>query len=198
MQVASGRVLIAALLGAGRQRPVRVGSGGVSCDSRAAFAGQARFPVADWKKQAVDAVIVLGDAACARDVATELSRARLASVVACGLECAEARGKVPLLDAALSTGSFPDAPWVRGRPFYEALGRDAAALARAAVAGFPDQRVMDQAKVDELHERARRALETADQELWTSEARGFGKDLAIERKLGVVDGSVQPGLKGGE
>ena len=188
----------AALLGAGRQRPVRVGTGGVPCDSRPAFAGQARFPVAEWQKQAVDAVMVLGDAACARDVATELGRGRVSALVACGLECAEARGQVKLLDVALSAGAFPSGPNLRGKTFYVALGRDGAALARAALAGFPDQRVMDQAKVGELHERARSALENADVELWTSDARGFGRDRSIARKLAAVDGGAEPGLKGTE
>jgi hypothetical protein len=195
---AEAEAIGAALLGAGKQRPVRVGVGGVSCESRAAFAGQSRFPVGDWKKQAIDGVIVLGDAACARDVATEAARAGLGAVVACGLECAEARGQVKLLDVGLSAGSFPGGPSSRGKTFYEALGRDAAALARAAVAGFPDQRVMDQAKVGELHERARSSLENANVELWTSEARGFGQDRSIERKLAVVDGGAEPGLKGAE
>ncbi len=57
---------------------------------------------------------------------------------------------------------------------------------------------MDQAKVGELHERARSALENADVELWTSDARGFGRDRSIERKLAAVDGGAEPGLKGTE
>lgn len=178
----------------GRTRTALVGRAGVPCDVRAPFAGQPRFPVAEWKKQGVDGVIVLGDATCARDVASELSRVGLSAVVACGFECAEARGEVRLLDLALSAGRFPEGMSEK-KTFYEALGRDAAALARAAVAGFPDQRVMDQAKVGELHDRARSALEKADVELWTSDTRGFGPKRSIERKLTVVDGGREPRLK---
>ncbi len=72
-------------------------------------------------------MIVLGDAACARDVATELGRGRVSALVACGLECAEARGQVKLLDVALSAGAFLPGSSLGGKTFYEALGRDAAA-----------------------------------------------------------------------
>ena len=71
------RALVAELAERGRSRPVRVGAGGVACDSTAAFAGRSRFPVEQWKKQSNDAVIVLGDASCARDVASEVARVRL-------------------------------------------------------------------------------------------------------------------------
>jgi hypothetical protein len=80
--------------------------------------------------------------------------------------------------------------------WYEALGRDAAALSSAALADFPEQRVMDQAKVGELHERARRALERAQVELWTSDARGFAGGRSLGRQIRVVDGAAVPRPKG--
>ena len=57
--------------------------------------------------------------------------------------------------------------------WYEALGHDAALLAKGALEGFPDGRVDEERAVHELHARAQRALASVQAPLWTSEARGF-------------------------
>jgi hypothetical protein len=174
----------------GRSELARVGGPELSCATPPAFAGQARFPLEAWKKQRVDGVIVAGPAGCARDVARELGAAGSKALAACTLECAEtALGNGgPAL--AVKAGSFPN----RG-DWYEALGRDAAALARAALADFPEERVVDRALVGELHARARGALERAEVTLETSEARGFGGAQTLPRTLGVIDGAGNPRLK---
>jgi hypothetical protein len=181
----------------GHRQLVRVGSGGLPCDTPPAFAGRARFPVDDWRKQRIDAVLVLGDTTCARDVALDIQSAHLPALVACGLECAEAVGSKAGPALAARANAFPGSPSGQVRmSFYEALGRDAAALARAALADFPEQRVIEGDQVGELHERARRALEHVEVDLTTSETRGFAGGHVLRRTLGVIDGAPAPGLKG--
>ncbi len=181
-------LLEASLKARGRQQIARVGQQGIPCSAPAAIAGKPRFPLEEWNKQRVDAVIVLGTAGCARDLLRELGGARQPPLVACGLECSESvlLSGGPAL--GVKTGTFP-----AGRSdWYEALGRDAAALARAALADFPEQRVVDQAQVGELHARARSALERVEVALETSDLRGFGGKHVLPRTLGVVDRGPRP------
>ncbi len=194
---AAAAALTAALAQHGNQRLARVGVGGVPCDTPGSFAGRARFPVDEWRKQHIDGLLVLGDPSCARDVVREVRAARLPALVACDLECADALlspASAPAL--GLSSGRFPRSTAAAGMSFYEALGRDAAQLSRAALADFPAQGAVDRDQVVQLHERARRSLEGASVELWTSDARGFGGSHVLPRTLAVVDGAPQPDFKG--
>jgi hypothetical protein len=95
---------------------------------------------------------------------------------------------------ALGAGSFPSPtrPDSDGNPalpaldWYEALGHDAALLAKGALEGFPDGRVDEERAVHELHARAQRALARVQVPLWTSEARGFSQGQALSRTLTIV------------
>ena len=131
----------------------------------------------------------MSDAACALDVEAELVRARLKPTLLCGLECAElvvAQGR-SLEWYGIRAGRFPSASRV-GTPltFYEALGHDAASLAKVALRDFPLERVDDAKGVVELHARAERGLSSASAELWSSETRGFSGGRVLARQLTVV------------
>ena len=56
----------------GLQRIARVGRLGEACDGVAETAGGSRFSVQQWRRNRVSAVLVLGSAACASDVARDL------------------------------------------------------------------------------------------------------------------------------
>jgi len=191
-----------ALAAAGFTHPARVGSGGVDCDILPKQAGLPRFPVDEWKRDKVDGVTVFGSASCARDVSRELLASGRRLTLGLALDCGEVIGE---LDAsqpriAVGAGAFPlrkgsSAPASltsfaeqsgRSPSWYAALGHDAAALAGAALASFALEHVDDARTVAELHRRARDELAKSEAELWTTQARGFAGQRAIQRKLGTV------------
>ncbi len=180
----------------GLQRIARVGRSGEPCDVPVLSAGSERFSVQQWRRNRVSALLVLGSAGCASDVAHELRGAAFAPALVLGLEAAEFvyASDAPAGRFALGAGSFPspkrlDAaanPALPALDWYEALGHDAALLAQVALQGFPDGRVDDARVVRELHERAARALAAAHGALWTSEARGFSATHVLPRSLNIV------------
>jgi len=184
----------------GLMRIARVGRMGEACDGVAETAGGPRFSVQQWRHNRVTGVLVLGSAACASDVARDLRRVpAFAPVLALGLEASEFvfASDAPSVRFAIGAGSFPSAT----RPgaelnaalppldWYEALGHDAALLAKGALEGFPDGRVDEEHAVHELHARAQRALASVQVPLWTSEARGFSRGHALSRALTIVSPS---------
>lgn len=184
----------------GLQRIARVGRMGDSCESVAETAGGPRFAVQQWRRNRVSAVLVLGSAACASDVARDLrSVSGFAPELALGLEAAEFvyQNDAPRARFALGAGSFPsqtrasaeDNPALPALDWYEALGHDAALLAKGALEGFPDGRVDEERAVRELHARAQRALAAVQAPLWTSEARGFSQGQTLSRTLTIVSPS---------
>jgi len=181
----------------GLQRIARVGRLGESCEGIAEAAGGPRFAVQQWRKNRVSAVLVLGSAACASDVARDLrSTPGFTPEFALGLEAAEFvyEGDAPRARFALGAGSFPSPtragsdgnPALPALDWYEALGHDAALLAKGALEGFPEGRVDEERAVHELHVRAQRALATVQAPLWTSEARGFSQGQTLSRTLTIV------------
>jgi hypothetical protein len=181
----------------GLLRIARVGRMGDPCDGVAETAGGPRFAVQQWRRNHVSAVLVLGSAACASEVARDLHRiAGFAPELALGLEAAEFvyESDAPARRFALGAGSFPSQaragsagnPALPALDWYEALGHDAALLAKAALEGFPDGRVDEERAVHDLHARAQRALANAEAALWTSEARGFSKGQTLSRALTIV------------
>lgn len=180
--------------------PARVGPSGVPCSVTAAGAGLPRFPVQVWKRDRIDALLLLGDATCAREAVSELAAAGVRPVLGFGLECAELLTALPTSHArfAVGAGAFPmrdDAPdgmkrWRErtGRPptWASALGHDAAVLASAAIADFALTRVDDARAVSELHRRAQRNLARVKAALWTSERSGFEGGRRLARTLSIV------------
>ncbi|MCC6213258.1 MAG: hypothetical protein IT376_00175 [Polyangiaceae bacterium] len=201
------RALGAAL---GEGRTVVGGPGAdVDCERARPVGGGTRFPVGAWRAARVPAVLLLGSAGCARELLREAEQARLQATLGFGLEAAvAAAGAAPASRlAVLTSGSYPEggeggappaahAAWVAraGSPpgWWEALGRDAAALARAAIVSFPEERAEDALRVSALHERARRALASAEAPLWTTDARGFGGAQRLPRVLRVVERGGEP------
>jgi len=182
----------------GLQRIARVGRMGDSCEGVAETAGGVRFAVQQWRRNRVSAVLVLGSAACASDVSRDLrSVFGFAPELALGLEAAEFvyQSDAPRARFALGAGSFPSRTRADGNPalpaldWYEALGHDAALLAKGALEGFPDGRVDEERAVHELHARAQRALARVEAPLWTSEARGFSQGQTLSRTLTIVSPS---------
>jgi hypothetical protein len=173
-----------------------VGRQGESCDAPAAVAGGPRFPVQQWRQDHVSALLVLASAACASDVIREARGAAFSPTLALGLDAAEfvQSSEAPSQSFALGAGSFPSAvrpglapnPALPALDWYEALGHDAALLAKGALDGFPDGRVDDAQAVRELHARAERALGEAEASLWTSEFRGFSRGHVLRRTLTIV------------
>ena len=180
----------------GLQRIARVGRLGEGCDAPLLNAGGARFAVQQWRAARVSALLVLGSAGCASDVARELRSVSFAPELALGLEAAEFvyASDAPRARFAVGAGRFPSAvrpdsadnPALPALDWYEALGHDAAQLARAALEGFPEGRVADARAVRELHARAERALASAQASLWTSDARGFSRGHVLPRTLTIV------------
>ncbi|HEY6079538.1 MAG TPA: hypothetical protein VIW29_12075, partial [Polyangiaceae bacterium] len=112
----------------------RVGSGGFDCRAKSERAGQARFPIREWRSQNIEALAVLGPRSCVTELVAGLREQRLAPLLALGLEGAELIGSLNGRRFALSAGSFPSLkPGDVPADFYEALGRDAGALVRASL-----------------------------------------------------------------
>jgi hypothetical protein len=144
------------------------------------------------KRQGFDALVVLGNADCTRELRRELGAARVR--LGLGLETSELYESLGTDPAPLAVGAgrFPQ---VATRPsWFEALGHDAAELVRTALGNFPTARVDDARSVTELHQRAQTALLRAEADLWTTERRGFGGAHQMARAWTVVAGAV-PGSK---
>src|SRR5690606_20294477 len=61
-----------------------VGASGFPCDSRPAYPGAPRFPVAQWANEGIVGALLLGDAPCARDVVSTASKLRRPFVLGLG------------------------------------------------------------------------------------------------------------------
>lgn len=175
--------LASALAARGHAHPARVGPGGVSCDSEAPAAGQGRFPLAALKKEGVNALLVTGDADCARDLAQELARAREPWPLALALDASGAYGTLGASAFVPQAGKYPDVAAPSG--WYEALGHDAGMLAMRALQALPESGVARGDDVEALRAKARDALAAASAELWTSAQSGFGGGRLLPRDLVV-------------
>jgi hypothetical protein len=71
--------------------------------------------------------------------------------------------------------------------WWTALGRDAAALARAALRGIPTDATTDRAAVAQRRALAQSRLDAATARLWTTEATGFAGARTIARTLRIVE-----------
>ncbi|MEI9953984.1 MAG: hypothetical protein WDO74_34660 [Pseudomonadota bacterium] len=193
-------VIDAELSRRGFLRIARVGQHGEACDVVAENAGGPRFSVQRWRRERVASVLVLGSAWCASEVARDLrSVPAFSPELALGLEAAEFvyASDAPRARFAVGAGSFPSAvrpdlednPALPALDWYEALGHDAAMLAKGALDGFPDGRVDEERAVGELHARAERALRSVRVALWTSETRGFSEGQTLSRTLTIVSPS---------
>lgn len=179
--------------------PVVIGAGGVPCRT-SSLANEPPFPILDWKKNHVDALVLLGEGKCSRNAIAEADRYKLAATLVIGLASAELYSSLGTRAMLVeSTGSFPSGlgpvpasmqQWQArlGAPpaWYEALGYDTAVLAKEVLAQFPLDRSDDAKKVTELHRKARDNLSKASVDLWTSERKGFSGTRRLLRDLRLV------------
>lgn len=186
----------AGLEGEGARAPVRVGSGGAPCDAPSGSAFGARFPTAEWKRAKADAIVLAGDADCAREATLEALAAGLSPLIVLGLEAVDAAPSLPGRKILVSAGRFPFAAhplapeeqahldrWGTAPSWYAVLGRDAALLAEQALAALPSSPVQEEQAVTKLHRRARDGLARARAPLWSTDARGFEGAQSIARRL---------------
>jgi hypothetical protein len=180
------QALVRALAARGRHELGHVGPGGTSCSVEPTIPGKPRFPLATWKHDRVEALLLLGDADCARDVASELVTARERLVLALGLDAGGVGATLGVPTLTPGAGKYPGNTPAGG--WYEALGHDAAVLAARALTALPSEGVARQADVEALHAKARDALATVEVELWTSDDKGFRGARVLGRELTIVSG----------
>jgi len=201
------RQLIEAALSTKQLVPaVFVGPGDVPCPGFDSRPGQSTLPLADWKERGVRAVALLGDARCAAQVMNESLGLPSRPVFVLGLEAATAQAperppaKRPISLGHVAVGQFPVARAAAGdryqagegsevqasTSFFEAVGRDLAALLRVALAEVPEKAESAPDLVRKLHDQARDGLLSATAPLLTTDRQGFGGRHQIERDLSVV------------
>ncbi|MCS6901282.1 MAG: hypothetical protein RMJ98_00005, partial [Myxococcales bacterium] len=172
--------LLTSLARRGAQRPLLVGirtpPPGVTapvepCRLLPAPGQLSRYPVAFWKAQGIDAVVLLGPPRCAQDVLEELRSSGVAPRVALGLEAATLlqpapRGasllRRPLAAVAAGLGCFPE----RGREappegvpgYWERLASEALLAAVQALDGLPEASTRDAKEVRQRKGSVREAL----------------------------------------
>ena len=167
----------------GARRVARVGGEGAPCGLDAMA-----------RREGLDALVVLGNADCTRELSRELGVGRVR--LGLGLDTSELFGSLRSDPApvAVGAGRFPRGLSDPTPSWYEALGHDVAELVRAALNNFPTERVDDTRGVSELHRRAQAALLGAEADLWTTEQRGFGGAHRMARAWTVVTAAA-PGPK---
>jgi hypothetical protein len=155
-----------------------------------------RYPVAQWKRDRVTAVALLGPPTCSKDVLAELARARFVPTIALGAESAVLANEPSAHRRyVVSAGSYPAVSGsgvatdeaVLDRGWFSHLGRDAAALCRAALVDFPMQLTDDASAVADLHQRAAESIARARATLLTTESPGFLGSRRMARTLKVVE-----------
>jgi hypothetical protein len=180
---ARAEALLAAAVAARGRTLERVGPGEAGCNADS-IPGKPRFPLSELRKQGASALLVTGDAECARALGAAIRAQKSGFLLALGLDSAGIYSElgVPLL--VPHAGRFPDAS---SGSYYEALGHDAARLSERALGALPQEGTVEGQRVDELHALVRDALARAEAELLTSDARGFGGGRTLPRELSVLD-----------
>lgn len=180
----------------------------VRCDVPLGQAGKTRFPVDAWWRGGARGWLVSGPSSCARDLLRDLGVLRASSpapavalTLESGIPIAEAPRGITVLSA--SAGIVPvlatkaeDArdDEVRGfmerlgvRPSYwTALGHDAGALAKAALAPLPKDTTTDAKAVVERRALVQAGLLATRVRIWTSDERGVGEGRVVPRSLRLV------------
>lgn len=170
----------------------------VDCAAFAVRPGTPRYPIAAWRAQGVDAIVLAGDARCTADVLGELGAARLSPRIGLAAEAASLvlpapsgaapgpRLLAPSLVAAL--GCFPleaDGTPSKGLArlgdergaavsWWTVAARDAATMAAKAMEHLPETTAREEGEVARRREDVRQAL-----------ALG-GVSACLGTKLGVV------------
>jgi hypothetical protein len=188
--------------------PVTAGAGpGLSllevgaCEA-AGRAGESHFPIESWQKGRLDALLLLGDAACTAEAIGDVAQARFGRVrAAVGLESAEIAAEPNALTLSVaSAGRFPLTQGGSSSPlfgfkerhgqapsWFATMGHDAAALARAALRTLPADSTDDAEEIAKRQQRAEASLLRVEVDLWSTSARGFSGNAVMEREIRVVE-----------
>ncbi len=171
---------------AGFAKTAGVGPGFVSCDAAPTENGVPVFPFEEWRQSKVEALLLLGDAVCSRQVVAGLAGLKPKPVLFLGLESSNLSG-IPAgyRRVTLGAGKFPEgvAP---GKSWFHVLGHDAGILGAEALLGLPASvLVEDRKEASRLHALARTALSRAKGELWSSDAHGFEASQKLPRTFRI-------------
>lgn len=183
----------------------------VRCDVPLAQAGRTRFPVDAWWRGGARGWLVSGPSSCARDllhdVGVSLTTRRtsapptVALTLESGIPLSEAPRGVTVLSASAGI-----VPVLAARPeearddevrafmerfgarpsYWTALGHDAGALAKAALAPLPTDTTTDPKAVVERRALVQTGLLATRVRLWTSDDRGIGEGRVLPRSLRLV------------
>jgi hypothetical protein len=178
------------------------------CDVPLSEAGKTRFPVASWMSSGAQGWLVSGPTSCSRDLLRDVRRfiesrpangeRAIAVTLEAGLPPAEVPRGVVVLSA--SAGLVPiqatrpeEAHEEDVRTFIErfgsrptywtALGRDAGALAGAALAPLPADATSDPKAVTQRRAIVQAGLQAVRVRLWTTDEKGMGPDRVLPRAL---------------
>jgi hypothetical protein len=178
----------------------------VPCEIGAGTANDGRFPLAAWERSGIRTWLVAGPEDCARDLLHEVGPQR-DGVIALSLEAAGATdqgvlarvldvsaGLIPYVASAAKgpstdsdIGKFSQS-FGANPTWAAALGRDAAILARRAVASLPMDTTVDPNEVARRRSQIATNLAAARTSLWTTEAQGFASSThGLPRTLRVVE-----------
>lgn len=178
------------------------------CDLPISAAGKPRFPVDAWMSSGAQGWLVSGPTSCARDVLRDVKRLletrrtpgdrAIAVTLEAGVPPSEvpkgvvvlsaSAGLVPILATRPEEAheedvrDFIDRFGVRPS-YWTALGRDAGALANAALAPLPADATSDPKGVTQRRAIVQAGLLGAKLRLWTTDDKGIGPDRTLPRAL---------------
>jgi hypothetical protein len=179
------------------------------CDAVPKLAGATAFPIAAWRAKKVTAIVVLGDARCARKVADELLAGTPPyhpTLVLSPWALELAHANIALPRTVIGVGILPagdTAPatlkhlWLdQASPvsFFNALGHDASTLAAAALPGDLPA-TTETAALQKARATTVTRLIAAKGELWTTTATSAGSSGLIAPVLSVRHVSSGAALK---
>ncbi len=184
----------------------------VRCDIPLARAGKTRFPIEGWWRGGARGWLVAGPSSCARDVLRDLGAVRVARAnggtapaVALTLESGIAledaprgiavlsasAGIVPILATSAAGAQDEEVKSFMERfgarpSYWTALGHDAGALAKAALAPLPNDTTSDAKAVVQRRALVQAGLLATRVRLWTSDEQGIGEGRVLARSLRLV------------
>jgi hypothetical protein len=195
-EMAEQQALFAELAARGFSKPRFVAADDGACREDAKRALTSHFQ--SWSNEGADSVVFLGGRDCARRLIETNPRGHKSLFIGLGLEAASAAEGQSDRTVALGSERYPfDATseelttWMarNGKPptWYEALGHDAALLAKSVLSSLPDDQLSRPAEVNAHYDRVRVALRRKQAvSLWTAPVAQFDDALTLERRFRFV------------
>lgn len=175
----------------------------VRCDIPLAEAGHTRFPIDAWEKSGAKGWLIAGSVQCARDVLRDIGKKT--GPVALTLEAGRPLSEVPRGATVLSAsaGIIPvlatkpeEAADPETRRFMEsfgvrpswwtALGHDAGALAKGALAKLPSDTTSEASAIAQRRALVQSGLAATRVKLWTTDEQSIAASRILERNLRLV------------